>query len=95
MQFFLHCGAKVLQFFGKYKYLSIFFAKKTRLLFGQSRFVWSLLVELALLVGLAKGLIFVLLSCFVLFDEFFLYIAWYEFVALEAHGKGSTTTSET
>ena len=30
---FLYCGAKVLQIFGKYKYLSIFFAKKNETAF--------------------------------------------------------------
>ena len=39
-------------------------------------------------------LILVFLSCFVLLDEFVLYITWNELVALEAHGEGSATTSK-
>ena len=41
------------------------------------------------------GLILVLLGCLVLLDEFLLYITRNEFVALELHGEGSTTTRET
>ena len=39
-------------------------------------------------------LILVFLCSLVLLDEFVLYITWNELVALEAHGEGSTTTSE-
>ena len=53
--------------------------------------VW---LEILVTLGIFK-LILVLLCSFVLLDEFVLYITWNEFVALELHGEGSTTTRET
>ena len=44
-------------------------------------------------IGIA-GLLLVFLSSLVLLDEFLLYIARNELVALELHGEGSTATCE-